>query len=124
MRAVLPTLALALLATTAFAQVPAPAPDQAGTPAPAEAAPPPVSPSPATPRAQRPANRPVRNFATVNTTHDGKLTLAQARAADWRPIVRNFAVIDKDHKGYITRRDLIEYIRARRAQRALAAPVQ
>jgi hypothetical protein len=120
MRIALPILALALLAAPAFAQAPTPAaPDMA---APTETAPPAVAPT--APRVQRPASRAVGKFATVNTTHDGKLTLAQAQAADWRPVVRHFAAIDRDHKGYITRREMVDYFRALRAQRTGKTPAQ
>jgi hypothetical protein len=122
MRIVLPILTLALLAAPVFAQAPAPtAPDM---PAPAETTPPAVAPAPPAPRMQRPANRPMGKFTTANTTGDGKLTFAQAQAANWRPVVRHFAAIDKDHKGYITRREMADYFRALRAQRAAKTPAQ
>ena len=113
MRAFIPTLALALLAMPVLAQ----------TPAPTEPAPPPAmaapqaTPAPALPRVQRPRMTFAQRFEAANTTHDGKLTLEQARTARLAVVVRNFAAIDRDNKGYITRRDMVAFNKARRAQR-------
>lgn len=57
-------------------------------------------------------------FAEANTTHDGHLTLAQARAAKMNEVVRDFGLIDKDKKGYVTVDGIKEFRRARRAARA------
>jgi hypothetical protein len=65
-----------------------------------------------------------QRFEAANTTHDGRLTLDQARAARLRAIVRNFTAIDRDNKGYITRRDVVAYRRTVRAQRAARSPAQ
>lgn len=133
MRALIPTLALALLAAPAFAQAPAPAaPVAPGPVAPAPMAPPPAAapeampaPPQARPRPQRPRMTFAQRFDAANTTHDGKLTLEQARAARLAVVVRNFSAIDRDNKGYVTRRDMVAYNKARRAQRtAPPAPVQ
>lgn len=41
-------------------------------------------------------------FNAANTTHDGHLTLAQAKAANLRPVVDHFAEIDTANRGYVT----------------------
>jgi hypothetical protein len=41
-------------------------------------------------------------FSAANTSHDGHLTLAQAKAADLRPVVDHFSEIDTAHRGYVT----------------------
>ncbi|MDE8348047.1 MAG: hypothetical protein POG74_00995 [Acidocella sp.] len=41
-------------------------------------------------------------FNAANTTHDGHLTLAQATAADLKPVVKHFAEIDTAKRGYVT----------------------
>src|SRR5436305_11591397 len=41
-------------------------------------------------------------FDAANTTHDGKLTLAQARAGRLNAVARDFAQIHKEKKGYVT----------------------
>jgi hypothetical protein len=46
-----------------------------------------------------------RRFAAASTTHDGKLTRDQAKAARMNGMVKYFDTIDKDHKGYVTRKD-------------------
>jgi len=48
----------------------------------------------------------INKFYAANTTHDDKLTLAQAKAADMRPIVDHFADIDTAHRGYVTFNDV------------------
>ncbi|GLR66282.1 hypothetical protein GCM10010909_09620 [Acidocella aquatica] len=45
-------------------------------------------------------------FYAANTTHDGHLTLAQAKAADLGPIAGHFTEIDTKHLGYITPYDI------------------
>jgi hypothetical protein len=45
-------------------------------------------------------------FYAANTTHDGHLTLAQAKAAAFAPIVDHFNDIDVSHRGYITFYDI------------------
>ncbi len=67
-----------------------------------------------------PTNRHPHRFEEANITHDGKLTLDQAQANHWHPIVKNFGAIDRDHKGYITKQDLKEWRQERRAERAAA----
>ncbi len=46
------------------------------------------------------------NFYAANTTHDGHLTLAQAKAAGFKPVVDNFDDIDVKKRGYVTFYDI------------------
>lgn len=46
------------------------------------------------------------NFYAANTTHDGHLTLAQAKAAGLKPVVDHFADIDVKKRGYVTFYDI------------------
>ena len=61
-----------------------------------------------------------QRFDTANTTHDGKLTLEQAKAGRMRQVERNFDKIDVSHKGYVTVDDIRAYRRAQRQARAAA----
>ena len=61
-------------------------------------------------------------FNAANTTHDGRLTKAQADAGDIRGVSRNFAEIDKDKKGYVTLADIKHWMKARRVQQNGALP--
>ena len=45
-------------------------------------------------------------FYAANTTHDGHLTLAQAKAANYQPVADNFAAIDVSKRGYVTFYDI------------------
>ncbi len=45
-------------------------------------------------------------FYAANTTHDGHLTLAQAKAAGLRPVAEHFAEIDVKQRGYVTFYDI------------------
>jgi hypothetical protein len=45
-------------------------------------------------------------FYAANTTHDGHLTLAQAKTADMKPVVEHFSEIDTKHRGYVTFYDI------------------
>ena len=60
-------------------------------------------------------------FEAANTTHDGRLTLAQAQAGHMRGVARDFAAIDAQNKGYVTVDDLRAYHRGQRAARAASA---
>lgn len=123
-------LSLVLLAAPAFARNP---PGTSGVPDAAAAAPASSTPVPAgaaTAPAERAAKRrhpphakhPHRTFAqrfeAANTTHDGKLTLTQARHARMAAIVRDFGLIDKKKKGYVTMQDIKAFQAERRALRA------
>lgn len=46
------------------------------------------------------------DFYTANTTHDGHLTLAQAKAADFKPVADHFSAIDVKKRGYVTFYDI------------------
>ncbi len=41
-------------------------------------------------------------FEAANTSHDGKLTLDQAKAGRLRAVSRDFDKIDRDKRGYVT----------------------
>ncbi len=45
-------------------------------------------------------------FYAANTTHNGHLTLAQAKAADFKPVVAHFNEIDTAKHGYVTFYDI------------------
>jgi hypothetical protein len=45
-------------------------------------------------------------FYAANTSHDGHLTLAQAKAAGLQPVVDHFAEIDIKNRGYVTFYDI------------------
>lgn len=61
-------------------------------------------------------------FEMANTSHDGRLTLDQAKSAKAMHVVaRNFDAIDATHKGYITEDDIRAWYKARRAARRTAA---
>jgi hypothetical protein len=57
------------------------------------------------------------HFAEANVTHDGRLTLEQAKAG-FPAMARLFDTIDRDHKGYMTMDDIHNYYEARRAASA------
>ncbi|MBV8614588.1 MAG: hypothetical protein JOY66_12595, partial [Acetobacteraceae bacterium] len=63
-----------------------------------------------------------KRFQMANTTHDGHLTLDQARSADvMHTVAENFDAIDTGHKGYVTEDDIRAWYKARRAARHHAA---
>ena len=85
---------------------------QPGTP-PAAA---PATDLPSTPARARHGRRTrAERFNQANTTHDGKLTLEQARAAHMNAVVRDFSAIDKNGKGYVTLAEIREHGREVRA---------
>lgn len=96
--------ATVLFTTAALAQTPAPvisaplpSPSAPATPAtPATPAPKPVA------KPKAPALTVEQRFEKANTSHDGKLTKAQAMAAKWTNVTRDFVAMDKDKKGYVT----------------------
>ena len=45
-------------------------------------------------------------FYAANTTHDGHLTLAQAKAAGLKPVADNFTEIDIKKQGFVTPYDI------------------
>jgi hypothetical protein len=62
-------------------------------------------------------------FDAANTTHDGHLTLEQARAK-MPSTARDFSLIDTTHKGYVTIDDIHARNRARAAARRAAKAAQ
>lgn len=127
MRATRPLIAFLLIASAAAAQ-PAQQPYPQDQPGPGPyAQPSSAQPSYAEPPEQQGGPPPgasarggrgmkaMQKFEAANTTHDGKLTLQQAQAANLRPLVKNFAAIDREHKGYVTVQDIREWRQARRA---------
>ena len=122
MRFILPMAAFALIALPALAQ-----------PAPQKAAPPAAAPSPASSKASA---APVQHhrmtmnerFAKANTTHDGHLTLAQAKAG-YPTVARHFTEIDTAKKGYVTEDQIHAWEKAERdrhhvGQQTAAAPTK
>jgi len=59
-------------------------------------------------------------FAAANTTHDGKLTLEQAKAGHLRAVTRDFATIDKSKRGYVTLDEIKAHQSEQRAARKAA----
>jgi len=55
-----------------------------------------------------------QHFQQANVTHDGHLTLEQARSG-YPVLARHFAAIDQDHKGYVTEDDIRAYNKAQHA---------
>jgi len=96
--------ATVLFTTAALAQTPA-----AVTSAPLSSPSAPATPAtPATPapkavaKPKAPVQTVEQRFEKANTSHDGKLTKAQATAAKWTAVTRAFVAMDKDKKGYLT----------------------
>jgi hypothetical protein len=133
MRLVLPLAALVLLTAPAYAQTKPPMP--AVTPAaPAAVSPvmpaavstaasPVAPPTPSTTGAQAPHHRATmdQRFTKANTTHDGHLTLVQAKAG-YPTVVRHFTDIDVTKKGYITEADIRAWDKAERERHHAAKP--
>ncbi len=71
----------------------------------------------AQPVASGQAQRFIARFNAANTTHDGRLTQAQAQAGHMPWIAKHFAAIDAEHKGYVTLADLQAYRQQQRAGR-------
>ena len=127
MRALLLSSAL-LLVTPAFAQTPLTGPTPPTTSAPPLAGaagqpgtPPAAAPDTAVPsapaRARHGRRTLAQRFQDANTTHDGKLTLDQAREAHMNAVVRDFSAIDKNSRGYVTLADIREHNHEVRAAR-------
>jgi len=55
-----------------------------------------------------------QHFQQANVTHDGHLTIEQARSG-YPELARHFAAIDQDHKGYVTEDDIRAYNKAQHA---------
>jgi hypothetical protein len=123
-------LAFLLVSGAAQAQAVSPLGGSTGNPQgpqpPAAVATPPATST--APRAAKPhhARRSLADrFDAANTTHDGKLTLSQARAGHMNAVARDFAKIDKEKRGYVTMDDIRAFQKERRdAKRAARAPAQ
>ena len=89
MRILLPILAAAMLALPAFAQT-------------------------ATAKSTHTHLTMTQRFEQANVTHDGHLTLEQAKTG-YKSVARHFAAIDQDKKGYITEDDIRAYNKTQRA---------
>jgi hypothetical protein len=48
-------------------------------------------------------------FDAANTSHDGRLTLAEAQAAGLKPVVAHFAAIDTQNRGYVTFNEIMAW---------------
>jgi hypothetical protein len=111
MRLVLPLAALVLLAAPAYAQT-TPSVPTATLATPATA-----TPTTATPPAAKPVPHQRttmdQRFTKANTSHDGHLTLVQAKAG-YPTVVRHFTDIDVTKKGYITEADIRAWEKAER----------
>jgi hypothetical protein len=57
------------------------------------------------------------HFAEANTTHDGRLTLDQAKTG-YKSIAKSFELIDIGRRGYITMNDIKAWKAAKKAARA------
>ena len=55
-----------------------------------------------------------QRFEKANVTHDGHLTLEQAKTG-YKSVAKHFSAIDKDKKGYVTQDDIHAYYKAQRA---------
>ncbi|MBN8910121.1 MAG: hypothetical protein J0H99_26775 [Rhodospirillales bacterium] len=129
MRFALPFAVLALVAFQAQAQTTSPTPSTA--PAPAASQPSAVQPAMPAPSAAAPsaATTPHRThakrmtlqqrFDKANTTHDGHLTLDQAKAG-LPGVAKHFGAIDKDKKGYVTMEEIHAYNTQHRAHHRTA----
>ena len=110
MRVFLPVAAFALFTAPAFAQTT-----------------PPATPVPPAPPAHHRLTF-AEHFAKANTTHDGHLTLAQAKTG-FQAVARHFSEIDVGNKGYVTQDDIHAWAKAERerrhaAQQAASAPTK
>ena len=54
------------------------------------------------------------HFEAANTSHDGKLTPAQAKEAGWSRVARHFDEIDTGHLGFVTEAQIHAYHLAHR----------
>jgi hypothetical protein len=111
MRLAWPLAVLALLAPPAFAQT---APS-AAAPGSVPASPPAVSSSAAAPAPHHRLTLDER-FTKANTTHDGHLTLEQAKAG-YPTLVRHFTDIDAAKNGYVTEDNIRAWQKADREKR-------
>jgi len=104
MRLVFAAAALALFAAPSYAQT---APPAAVTP---------TASSPAAAPAPHHRATMDERFANANTTHDGHLTLAQAKAG-YSTVARHFTEIDTAKNGYVTEDNIRAWEKAARERR-------
>jgi hypothetical protein len=86
----------------------------------------PAAPTAVPPQAAHPAKTPAapahhrmswqERFAGANTTHDGHLTLEQAKAG-YATVARHFSEIDAGKKGYVTQDDITAWHKQQRSAR-------
>jgi len=115
MRLALTLAAFALLALPAAAQTTPPAVSSSGAAQPPAAATTPPDAIPHHGHARHGYLSLDKRFQMANTTHDGHLTLAQARSADvMHTVAENFDAIDTGHKGFVTKDDIRAWHKARR----------
>ncbi|ACC71580.1 EF-hand domain-containing protein [Paraburkholderia phymatum] len=69
-------------------------------------------PMPASPRMERMMAQLQERFAAANTTHDGKLTLAQAQTGMPR-VAQYFSEIDTQKQGYVTLAQIEQFMAQR-----------
>ena len=74
----------------------------------------------AAPKQAHPHQTAQQRFDRANVTHDGHLTLEQAKAG-YKSIAGHFDAIDKDKKGYVTADDIRAYHKTQRAMHHPAA---
>jgi hypothetical protein len=55
-----------------------------------------------------------QRFEQANVTHDGHLTLDQAKTG-YKAVARHFDAIDQDKKGYVTEEDIHSFYKTQRA---------
>lgn len=61
------------------------------------------------------------HFSAANSTHDGRLTKAQAEQSDWTRVAKHFDEIDTDHKGWISVDQIHAFNKSHRKHRKDAA---
>ena len=105
MRLFLPLAAFALFAAPALAQTVSPAPLAVPTTKTSASAP-----------AEHSRLTMDQRFAKANTTHDGHLTLAQAKTG-YPSVARHFTEIDTGNQGYVTEDQIRAWQKTHRAQR-------
>ena len=62
-----------------------------------------------------------QRFEKANVTHDGHLTLEQAKTG-YKSVAKHFSTIDKDKKGYVTEDDIHAYYKAQRTLHHQSSP--
>lgn len=112
MRLLFVAAALALMAGPSLAQPAASRPAQPTTAA---------APTPVLATAPHHRRTMQERFGAANTTHDGHLTLEQARAGRMNAVVRDFADIDTAKRGYVTLDEIKAHTRAARLAKKAAA---